>query len=64
MRKCSDDRFMMNGDSVGDDDNNDDDTSDGQERIGQGANNPILQPVAELRRMQINLVKSKGILKY
>ena len=29
MRKCSDDRFMMNGDSVGDDDNNDDDTSDG-----------------------------------
>ena len=29
MIKCSDDRFMMNGDGVGDDDNNDDDTSDG-----------------------------------
>ena len=30
---------------------------------GGGTNQPYLQPVAELRRTQINVVKSKGILK-
>ena len=30
---------------------------------GREANHPYLQPVAELRRTQINVVKSKGILK-
>ena len=31
--------------------------------MGGGGNHPYLQPVAELRRTQINVVKSKGILK-
>ena len=35
----------------------------GKERKGEGANRPYLQPVAELRRTHINMVKSKGILK-